>query len=103
MGLSVRLETELGEPVDELVGDPTNILHRILRPYYDDQTAQCLRFIDWYGSTFFNYLQMEPFLREWQKLYSVTISNEEKELLSRIEKLARRCQAERLLLRFIGD
>ncbi len=102
MGLDVILEWEDGERIED-VGDPHNLLHRLLPPH-DDDSYQCLRFIDWYGDTVFNRLQMTPFLAEWERLYSAAQSEEEKELLRSIETLARRCQSEpHLYLKFYGD
>lgn len=102
MGLKVALETERGGPIEE-VGDPTNLLHRLL-PSYDDVSSQFLRFIDWYGDTVFNRLQMEGFIAEWKKLSSKAQTVAEKELLSRVESLARRCQNEpHLYVKIYGD
>jgi len=102
VGQTIILEDAQGKPIEEPLGDSTDLLGKIL-PAYDDRNFLCLRFIDRYGDTVFNYLQMETFLSEWQRLYSRVKSEAEKELLSRIEKLARRCQNERLYLKFYGD
>jgi len=102
MGLSVILQDEHGKPLEAAISDPTNTLHRLL-PSHDDHTSNCIRFIDWYGDTVFNYLQMEIFLAEWQKLYSAIKSENEKELLTKIEKLAKQCRAKRFYLKFYGD
>jgi hypothetical protein len=102
MGLNVVLETEEGLPVEE-VEDPSNLLHRFL-PTHDDFSYQWLRYIDRYGHTVFNRLQIMPFLAEWERLHSVAESQEEKELLLSIETLARRCQSQpRLYLKFQRD
>lgn len=102
MGLSVALQNENGVPI-HIVLDPKNHLHRLL-PSYDDHSFQCLRFIDWYGYTVFNHLQMPTFLEEWQRLKDKTRSEEELQLLLDIEKLAFDCQSEQHeYLRFIGD
>ncbi len=101
MGLTVVLETERGQRLDA-IDDPTNILHRLL-PSHDDETYQLLRFIDWYGDTVFNLLQIDTFLKEWSRLRSRAHAPEELELLLRIEKLARRCKDELLYLKFYGD
>lgn len=102
MGLTVVLETERGEPIEQVL-DPGNLLHRLL-PSHDDSSYQCVRFIDWYGDTVFNRLQMEQFLAEWKRLYNAAECKEERELLLAIEKLAHRCQTEaHLYLKFYGD
>lgn len=102
MGLSIALQNENGTPID-MVLDPKNHLHRLL-PSHDDESYQCLRFIDWYGHTVFNRLQMPIFLSEWQRVRAKVKSDEECDLIDRVEKLAHDCQCEpHLYLRFIGD
>ena len=102
MGLGIYLLTEDGKVVKH-IGDPTNILHRLL-PDYDDRSYHQLRFIDWYGDTTFNRLQMEEFLAEWRKLYERVRSVEERELLLAVEALALECQSRvHLYLKFVGD
>jgi len=102
MGLEVFLQCEDGNRLDA-VGDPHNVLHRLL-PSIDDTSYQCLRFIDWYGDTVFNQLQMNNFLAEWQRLYSAAQTDEETRLLRDIESLARKCEeGVHLYLKFYGD
>ncbi len=102
MGLTVALQNEDGNPID-MVFDPKNHLHRLL-PSHDDESYQCLRFIDWYGETVFNRLQIPTLLAEWERIAVKAKSNEERELMRRIEKLARDTQLEpHLYLKFIGD
>ena len=105
MGLSVLLRTENGEPVDwaEQIDDVQNRLHRLL-PSLDEADFQCLRFIDSYGDTVFNWLQQDQFLLEWARLFDRAESAEDRELLASIEALARR-QKEHVhtYLWFIGD
>jgi hypothetical protein len=59
--------------------------------------------IDWYGDTYFNYLQVKRFLEEWDQLEQHAESPEEKALLVGVRQLAVRCQNHRGLLLFIGD
>lgn len=61
MGLGICVEDEIGNMIGDEVGDPRNILHRLL-PDHDDSSFICLRFIDWYGDTLFNTLQL-PLVR----------------------------------------
>ncbi len=102
MGLDVVVETEFGERVGEGVGDPQNLLHKLL-PSYNDKGFHFLRYIDWYGNTVFNYLQVSDFLIEWEHLMQKAQTPGERELCEKIEALARRVESERLYLRFIGD
>ncbi len=102
MGLKAVWQNEDGNPID-MVLDPKNHLHRLL-PSLDDESYQCLRFIDWYGDTVFNRLQIPTFLIEWERIKVKAESDEERELIHRIEKLARDSQLEpHFYLKFIGD
>ncbi|MGO9273134.1 MAG: hypothetical protein ACLQOO_23350 [Terriglobia bacterium] len=102
MGFEVVLQDERGEVIDQLA-DPQNYLHKLL-PHPDDQSYQCLRFIDWYGDTTFNYLQIDLFLAELERLKSRAQLSQEKDLVQRIEGMARRCKRTRhSYLKFIGD
>jgi alkylation response protein AidB-like acyl-CoA dehydrogenase len=51
MGINVRLETEYGEVLGEVL-DPQNLLPALL-PSWDDEHFTCLRFVDPYGDTVF--------------------------------------------------
>lgn len=102
MPLSVALETERGEQL-ESIEDRANILHRLLPPN-NDSSCQYLGFIDWYGDTVFNHLQMKPFLDEWARLKETAETAEEIALVEQVAALALRCQDEpHLYLKFYGD
>ncbi len=102
MPISIVLTDEDGEEVERL-DDVANLLHRLL-PSGDDRSYHYLRFIDWYGDTVFNQLQMEPFLDEWGRLERAATAPEDREFLVRISDLARHCQREQhLYLKFYGD
>lgn len=102
MGLSVVLVTERGESLGE-VHDPRNLLHQLL-PSNEDSSYQCLRFVDWYGDTVFNVLQMGTVLDELHRLNAAAETEEKQLLLSAIEGLVRRCRDEpHLYLKFCGD
>lgn len=101
MGFSVILESESGQSLEQ-VDDPQNILHQLLPS--EDASYQYLRFIDWYGDTIFNRLQMEPYLNEWDRLSQAARTSEQETLLARIKQLALQCVREpHLYLRFCGD
>jgi hypothetical protein len=101
MGLSVVVTDYTGAFFDR-VDDPKNILHRILPPG-DEESASVLSKIDWYGDTYFNYIQLGQFMREWDQLRQRAETSEDGELIERVMNLARRCREDRSLLRFIGD
>ena len=101
MGFCVILECEHGEPLDQ-VEDPKNTLHQLLPS--EDASYQYLRFIDWYGDTVFNRLQIPLFICEWDRLTESAQTTDETALLTRIRELALRCTQEpHLYLRFCGD
>jgi len=98
MGLTVRLQDERGKPVcDEDIGIdfpiPTG-----------NPSFQLLRYIDPYGNTIFNQLQMDTFLTEWEKIHSEAKAQDEATAWSTVKQWANRCKNEvHLYLRFIGD
>ena len=100
--MKATLETERCEQLETVI-DFTGVLDHLLPSFYDT-SYQCLRFIDPYGHTVFNRLQMEVFLAEWERITDLAQTPDEMEILSRIEKLARRCQKEpHFYLKFYGD
>ncbi|MFC1483853.1 hypothetical protein ACFL6Q_02245 [Candidatus Neomarinimicrobiota bacterium] len=102
MAIDVVLITEEGENI-ELVFDPENALS-YLTPDLEDESFHLLRFIDPYGDTIFNRLQMETFIKEWKRIGSMAESEAEKALVKDVEQLAHRCLAEvHTYLKFIGD
>jgi hypothetical protein len=101
MGLDIALMDCNGKIVDT-IGDPKNFLHRLL-PSADEESDSLLSKIDWYGGTYFNYLQMRRFLAEWEELAMRTQTPEERVLVASIRSLAIRCQSDRSILKFIGD
>ena len=101
MGFDINLEKEHGE-VLATVGDPKNILHRLLERCQKDESH--LMEIDWNGDTTFNRLQMPRFLAEWETLVKHSQSPEEAKLVDEIRSLAERCKGGvHLYLKFIGD
>ena len=102
MALTCRLETENGEVLRE-VNDGDDLLHRLL-PKPDDESFHCLRFVDWYGDTVFNRPQVERVLVELDLLQRRASTPAERQLLERIEQLARQCRdGVHLYLKFSGD
>lgn len=101
MGLSVVVTDYTGKAF-ERVDDPTNILHRLLPPTNEESTSLLAK-IDWYGDTYFNYLQLKQFLEEWEELGKRVQKADENDLVEGVKRLADRCRRDRSLLRFIGD
>ena len=102
MGIDVYLEDETGEKLESIY-DPTSILPRLI-PSHADKSSQCLRFIDPYGVTVYNGLQMPFLLEELETLLQRTQGQEAKEFVARIIELAQRTQNDvHLYLKFNGD
>ena len=102
MGIMILLTTERGEILED-ARDPTNHLHRVL-PGDGESGYLLLHFIDWYGDTIFNRLQMPQFMVEWAKLERVAQAEGAGDLHSKVASMAERCAAEvHLYLKFQGD
>ena len=101
MGLGVALVNFRGEILDR-VDDPKNFLHRLLPPA-DEDADSLLSKVDWYGDTYFNHLQMQHFLTEWDQLARRAQTPEEQALVAGVRNLAVLCQNDVTVLRFIGD
>jgi hypothetical protein len=82
-------------------GDSVN-LERMLNDCRADVSFHYLPFIDFYGDTYFNILQLEPFLAEWSRLRPV--NDVERDFLSTVEMLADAVKSDvHLYLKFLGD
>lgn len=91
MTWSVRLQDERGKPVL-----PDGTIEFSLIPA--DADFLLLRYIDPYGDTIFNRVQMDDFLADWNRLCP------QDEQWSLVRDMALRCRDEaHLYLRFIGD
>jgi hypothetical protein len=98
MGVTVRLQDERGKPVSE-----TDIGIDFRIPT-GDPSFRLLCYIDPYGNTVFNQLQMETFLAEWDKIRREAKTQDETAAWSSVKQLATRCKDEvHLYIRFIGD
>jgi hypothetical protein len=103
MGLVIQLQDELGNRIQG-VEDPTNHLASLLPRYERSASYPMLASIDPYGDTYFNGLQIPRFLSEWADVVSKARTQDERELVAEIERLARRCSDEvHTYLKFIGD
>jgi len=99
--MKCQLQAETGEVVEEVL-DRGGVIDRLIPPVSDD-TSACWRFIDPYGDTVFNTLQMGPFLLELD-VFQRTATEQQALVLARLESMARRCRDDvHLYLKFIGD
>lgn len=97
--ITVVLQDEDGNMVGEQVCVPTNLLSQI-----DDTRFTCLRFVDPYGDTIFNRLQLVALLEDLRILRGYPQGDQHEGTFRQIERLVQRCQAEpHTYLRLIGD
>lgn len=102
MGITIKLEGENGNEIVS-VGDPTNILHRVL-PGPEDSRFYFANMIDWYGDTTFNRYQAVRLRKEWALLIQNSVDKETETFLKRIDELLLRCASEvHLYVKFYGD
>ena len=95
MPLSVRLQDERGKPV---IPQDAGIELTIIP---DNNDLKLLQYINPYGDTYFNTLQMEDFLSDWDKLKPSADQQKSWEI---VREMAIRCRKENHpYLRFIGD
>lgn len=88
--------------MEELL-DPRGLLASLL-PDVEDRTSRLLRYIDPYGDTVLNQLQMSDLVDEVRALYAKASSAEQRDFLEAVERLAHQCATtNRLHLKFIGD
>ncbi len=95
MPWTVRLQDERGKPVA-----PREALIEFAT-IPDDRGFRLLRYVDPYGDTYFNRMQMRDFLADWNTLKPT--ADQRREWKS-VREMAERCHDEvHLYLRFIGD
>jgi ABC-type iron transport system FetAB ATPase subunit len=101
MGLTIVLEGENGNEIESI--DDNDLLQSII-PDYNDKGSYCLRFVDLYGDTTFNNLQIPELISELEQKLRDTKSNTTKDLIENILRLSHKCQNEvHLYLKFYGD
>ena len=101
MGISILLEDEHGNVLETVDWPPW--LDRLL-PAYEDESFQCLRFIDRYGDSVFNRVQMTTLINDLERLQQQANDDTERGHLAEIGRLAERClSGVHLYVRFYGD
>jgi len=101
MGLTIKLEGEKGNVYETI---PENEFLSEILPDYNDKNSYCLRFVDLYGDTTFNNLQMPELIKELEVIIKTVDSNEIRDLINQILRLSKRCNDEvHLYLKFYGD
>ena len=96
MSLVVKLEDDLGEHSEWV------ILSGVVPPSTDPNYV-LLTGVDPFGKTVFNHLQMEAFLKEWDRVRERARDDSQVEAWQRVKTMAETCREDRdLYLRFVG-
>lgn len=103
MGMNAQLVSERGEVIED-VADEQNRLHPLIESVTDYDSTHCLQYMDPYGDTIFNSLQLPRFLDEWKMVMELAVAQEDKDLASSVQRLALLAEEEiHMYLRFVGD
>ena len=89
MGMSIRLETREGKALEE-IPDLESLLSHFF-PSWDDLTYHFLRYVDPWGDTIFNHLQMEELIFELRRIRQKASTEEQRAFVDAIEGMAGRC------------
>src|SRR5579863_2789763 len=96
----IQLIKEKGHVEDQVV-DERNVLHGLILA---DETSHVLQYLEPYGDTVLNHLQMPKFLIEWETVEARATTPDEKALISGVRRLAGRClEGHHEYLKFVGD
>ena len=102
MGIDMRHEDENGEMLEELL-DPQALVSRILPPANGSDSV-CLRFIDPYGDTVFNQLQIPILISELEHAQKSGVAPDVSQHLQSMLTLARRADGNtHTYIKFYGD
>lgn len=97
MSLVVKLEDDLGERSEWVM------LHGVI-PTNGEADFLLLGGIDPFGKTVFNHLQMESFLKEWERAKDRVRDDSQKAAWQKVKEMAETCRDDRdLYLRFVGN
>ena len=102
MPLSVAMVDAQGKRIGEWILDTKDSFITRKLPL-DDPSYPHLGSIDLYGDTTFNRLQIRLFLNEWKRWGSMAQTQEERELVRRVEDLANESLKTSNYLKFYGD
>jgi|SRR6185503_4422528 hypothetical protein len=102
MGVDLRWENENGRLIEEILDPQMCISHLVLKT--DLTGTTCLRFIDPYGDTMFNQVQIPILIDELQSILRKVQDNQIRDHLRRVIDLAEKSRGEtHTYLKFYGD
>lgn len=97
MSFVVKLEDDLGERSEWV------ILNGVL-PAAGDADFVLLSGVDPFGKTVFNHVQMEAFLKEWERAKDRVRDDSQLDAWNKVKQMAEACRQDRdLYLRFVGN
>jgi hypothetical protein len=103
MGIDVTKQTEFGEVLSE-VGDPKNLLGRLIRAFLSKEESVMLRYVDPYGNTVFNQLQIPVLLEECEHLRKVVQTQEEEQFVEDVIRIVEDTKGKtHIYIKLIGD
>ena len=101
----LTIETENGEVVDSLdihINDVMRIIDAL--PVDQLKSTHCLQYIDNWGDTIFNWLQIEKLVLELEGLTSICSDSAERANLAQVIDILSRCKdSVHLYIKFHGD
>lgn len=101
MGIDAKLQTEDGRTLQE-VFDPEDMLQRLIP--FNNETSVCLRFVDPYGDTTFNQLQIPVLIKELQEAIQNSKDSEAKKHGNKVLELTKKAKDEpHFYVKFVGD
>jgi hypothetical protein len=102
MSFTITLENELNEAIESIVENNTDLVNYL--PEKIESNGCCIKYIDRYGITVFNRLQMDDFIKEIGLLKVTSQDKEVQDLVDQIIKLAEECKRKiHLYIKFYGD
>ena len=103
MGLAIQLQNEHGVALAPAVEDRTNSFAKLL-PSEDDNSFHLIRYVDRYGNTLFNGIQMNDLRLDLALLERRATNAADRQIIAAIKELTQRCEEEpHRYLKFIGD
>jgi hypothetical protein len=101
MGVVVQLVDERGNVLAG-ASDPHDLVDRVVGR--GNEELRVLRWVDPYGDTVFNQLQIPALLEDWMHVRGSVTGDRDEETWQRVRELAEQCAREtHVYLRFTGD
>jgi len=101
MSFTINLETEDGKIINSI--DDNDLLKKYI-PEINNKEFYCLKYLDVYGDTVFNKLQMDDLNIELKRIQEKNKSDEIGLLIEKLFELIEKCKNEvHLYLKFYGD